>query len=309
MKHLPLKTPSFEYILKSFQEWLDIQGYAQITVYSMPNHVRGFLHYLERQYIFELRLVETKHFKGFVKELTMRSNEKYGGALSGTYINKYIQALSKFNQYLEKTGRLNLGYFKLRLQKIENKQIDVLTVDEIKALYTACDEHKGGSMNEALAARDKALLSILYGCGLRRNECFHLNVDDILFDQNLVRVLKGKNYKQRLVPINKWNLNILQSYIYDYRSYFNNPTKSSALFLSIKGTRMGHLNTSIRLRCLIFRTDLNELKQKNVTLHTLRHSIATHLLQAGMSLEHISRFLGHSSLESTQIYTHLIHQV
>jgi integrase/recombinase XerD len=100
------------------------------------------------------------------------------------------------------------------------------------------------------------MISIFYGCGLRRNEGYHLNIPDINFDRRILRVRKGKNYKERLVPFNK--------------------------------------------------TDDIKLQEKNVRLHVLRHSIATHLLQNGMELEKIARFLGHSSLESTQIYTHLV---
>ena len=91
-------------------------------------------------------------------------------------------------------------------------------------------------------------------------------------------------------------------YMYDHRSFFKNNTE--ALFISAQGNRMQGQSMAIRLKLLLQKTDT--LNQEEISLHTLRHSIATHLLQAGMSLEKISRFLGHSSLESTQIYTHLI---
>lgn len=163
-------------------------------------------------------------------------------------------------------------------------------------------------MQAAIAWRDQVQLVALYSCGLRRAECRALDVQDINFDTQLLHVRKGKNYKERFVPFSRSSLEIFQTYIYDHRAVFKNAGQSSALLLSARGRRMGELNMRIRLCVLISRTRLPVLQQKNVTLHTLRHSIATHLLEAGMPLEKISRFLGHSSLENTQIYTHLAEQ-
>ena len=126
------------------------------------------------------------------------------------------------------------------------------------------------------------------------------------FDKQILHVRKGKNYKERFVPFNKTNSQILQEYIYDHRTYFINARQTNALFMSTQGHRLQSQSLGLRLKLLIQKTDDIELHQQDVSLHTLRHSIATHLLSAGMPLENISKFLGHSSLESTQIYTHLI---
>lgn len=313
MKQLPIKSESLEYVVYSFKEWLDIQGYAQATVYAFPNFLREFLHYVENVHsVQQVQQIKAQYFKNYYNGLKMRSNTKQGGALSNAYLNKHIDALTKFTEYLRKTARLKLPYIKLDRNE-QNSQIpEIVTVEEMKALFAVADQHPNPTISnassplyEAIASRDKALLTILYGCGLRRNECRHLDLQDINFDRQVLHVRKGKNYKERFVPFNKVSSEILQTYVYDYRPIFNKSSELNALFVSAKGFRMGYCNTSIRLRILIERTGLIELKQKNVTLHTLRHSIATHLLEAGMPLEKISRFLGHSSLESTQIYTHL----
>jgi integrase/recombinase XerD len=149
------------------------------------------------------------------------------------------------------------------------------------------------------------MLAIYYGCGLRRNEGVCLNVGDINFDRALVHVRKGKNYKERFVPISKASLKYLQDYIYDYRPELLHGSKAEALFLGYYGKRMGGQSLLLRLKYLQQQTENLDLIEKEIGLHTLRHSIATHLLQAGMKLEYIARFLGHGSLESTQIYTHL----
>ena len=140
--------------------------------------------------------------------------------------------------------------------------------------------------------------------GLRRNEGVHVDVPDINFDRSILHVRKGKAYKERLVPISKTSLKHLEEYIYDHRPILQTGN-NQALFLSHQGQRVQGQTLNLRLRYLVSKTEIPELQEKEIGLHTLRHSIATHLLQAGMKLESISRFLGHSSLESTQIYTHL----
>lgn len=309
MKHLPIQSESLEYIIYSFKEWLDIQGYALTTVYAFPNHLREFFHHLEANHkIKQVQQIKVDHFKTYYEKLKMRSNTKQGGALSNAYLNKHIDALMKFAEYLRKSARVELPYIKLDRNEQNSRIPEIVSIEEIKAILIAADDHPNIPIFEAIASRDKAQLAVLYGCGLRRNECYNLDVSDINLDRGVLHVRKGKNYKERFVPFNKSSAEILQTYIYDYRPIFNKSNELNALFVSAKGFRMGHLNTSLRLKTLINRTEIIELKQKNVTLHTLRHSIATHLLQAGMPLEKISRFLGHSSLESTQIYTHLAEQ-
>ena len=177
---------------------------------------------------------------------------------------------------------------------------------EIKELYKVTQGYNIGSKLEPMNARDRAMLSVFYGCGLRRNEGVHLNVEDIDFEQGLLHVRKGKNYKERMVPIYKSHLKYLQIWVYDWRSKLLQSSTSNALFISQRGSRMNGQSMLLRLKLLQQRSDDIALQEKEIGLHTLRHSIATHLLQNEMPLEQIQRFLGHSSLESTQIYTHLI---
>jgi integrase/recombinase XerD len=164
---------------------------------------------------------------------------------------------------------------------------------------------KGIAFYEALQLRDRAMLAVYYGCGLRNGEGVNLDVDDVHFDQQLLHVRKGKNYKERLVPLSSHTIEHLQNYLYDARPFLL-LNKTDALFLSNSGKRLSGQMMLLRLKVLIQLTGNTELQHKDIHVHTLRHSIATHLLQNGMSLEKIKEFLGHTSLESTQIYTHLI---
>lgn len=306
MKKLLLNNPHFEFIEKSFGEWLDILGYSHHTIYNLPNHIRELLYYLEQTGIHHIKQLEVSQVREFYQQLKNRSNQRQSGGLSNAYLNKHLQALHKFADYLRQSGKIALPALCIDWEADDTAEITVLTPDEIKLLYKATENYNIGTELEPFNSRDRAMISIFYGCGLRRNEGYHLNISDINFDRRILRVRKGKKYKERLVPFNKTNANYLQEYLYDWRPLIVRDKKEDAFFISQRGTRMDTQSMSLRLKLLQQRTDDITLQQKNVRLHVLRHSIATHLLQNGMELEKIARFLGHSSLESTQIYTHLV---
>ena len=119
-------------------------------------------------------------------------------------------------------------------------------------------------------------------------------------------VRKGKNYKEQFVPINPYNIKIIEDYIYDCRPQFYNYKATESLLINVRGQTLQGMSLSNRLNAIIKATNNQQLATKNPTPHILRHSIATHLLEKGAPIETISQFLGHSSLESTQIYTHLL---
>lgn len=316
MKRLPVTAPAYLYTEKSFKQWLDIVGYATNTVYGMPNHVREFLYYLETQGKTTLQDITIEQMKKYYHgHLKGRKNHLYkGGSISNGHLNKHLQALKKFTEYLRQTGKLSIGNFDIRHEEITNKKINVITVEEIKQIYAATYVYNDGDIwgvanQERLGIRDRAMISIFYGCGLRRNEGVQLSVDDIHFEKQYIHVKKGKNYKERLVPINKTNLQYIQEYLYDARPFLLRGNRNTeAFFISAKSGRADGYSLLLRLKVLINKTGNAILQQKEAGLHTLRHSIATHLLQSGASLENIAKFLGHASLESTQIYTHLIEE-
>jgi len=305
MKLLQIKNHSFLYVEKSFREWLDVLGYAPSTVYNLPNHIREFFHWLEQYQISEISQIDVYLIKEYFHQLKYRSNQRRGGGLSNAYLNKHLQALYKFSEYLRQSGRLELPYLNIEWADDDTKSIHWLTQQEIKELYSLTYGFNENTYLEVLNYRDRAILSIFYGCGLRRNEGYNLDLSDINFDSRILHIRKGKAYKERFVPFNKTNSQYLQEYVYDARRRLAKDGREGAFFISQRGLRMQSQSMANRLKILQQRSDNIELHQKDVRLHVLRHSIATHLLQNGMSLEKISRFLGHSSLESTQVYTHL----
>jgi integrase/recombinase XerD len=172
----------------------------------------------------------------------------------------------------------------------------VLSKEGVQTLFNTCDE-------SLLGKRNKALLAIYYGCGLRRQEGTDLNIEDIDLNKGQIFIAKSKTRRQRNVPINKSMLDIVEDYLFNVREKLIDKEDSQNAFLvTEKGNRLAKETVVYILKSL--------LKEAKITTkaspHTLRHSIATHLLQSGMKLENISLFLGHRSLDSTQIYTHLV---
>jgi integrase/recombinase XerD len=318
MKRLPVVSPVYQYIEKSFKEWLEALGYSWQGVYYMPIQIRGLLNWLERQNKTQLTDIATEAIKDYYyNELKQRKNHLHdAGTLSNKHLNKNLQALRKFVEYLRQTGKLQIPLLNIRQEEIIDNKPTVLTEEEIMLLYKATEtipdkmKHaKPREFYEMLNLRDKAMLSIFYGCGLRRNEGYHLNITDIHIGSSIVHVRKGKGYKERFVPISKKGMENITAYLYDARPLMIKDNKEEGFFLNHNGKRLGGQMLMICLQTLAKRANLNSPSgDGGIGLHTLRHSIATHLLGNGMSLEKIRDFLGHSSLESTQIYTHLINE-
>lgn len=317
MKRLPVTAPPYQYIEKSFKEWLEVLGYSWQGVYYMPIQIRGLLNWLERQNKTELMDITTEAITDYYyQELKQRKNYMHdAGTLSNKHLNKNLQALRKFTEYLRQTGKLQIPLLNIRQEEIIDNKPTVLTEEEIMQLFKATEtipdkmKHaKPREFYEMLNHRDRAMLSIFYGCGLRRNEGYSLDITDIHIESSIVHVRKGKGYKERFVPISKKGMENITAYLYDARPLMIRDNKEEAFFLNHIGKRLGGQMLMLCLQNLARRTNNTELQQKEIGLHTLRHSIATHLLANGMNLEKIKDFLGHSSLESTQIYTHLINE-
>jgi len=285
-------------LTEGFEKWLNTLGYAPSTVYASVHYTRDFFFYLKSKNIATLEEVTPETIRDYHACLQTRGNKRRSGGLSPNYITGNINALKRFNRYLQVTGR---GTLEITLQTPADKNTPktILNKEEIQALYQVTG-------HTDLGYRDRAMLGIYYGCGLRRSEGTALDVKDILFREGLVFVRAGKGCKQRYVPMTGKVKDDLWDYVFLTRGKIKtcNRSKEEALFLSERGRRLGGNQVLTRIRYLAGRAGIS----KTAGIHSLRHSVASHLLQSGLTLEEVSRFLGHASLESTQIYTHLAHE-
>ena len=283
---------------RTLGSWLQTLGYAPSTIYATEHYTSDFLHYLETLGVTSLEAVRPAMVDSYHQHLQTRNSKRSGGSLSNNYITSNINALKRLAKYLRETGQTTL---EVPIKTVQDKYTtrNILTTGEVRALYQACG-------NNTLGIRDRAILGIYYGCGLRRSEGVSLNVADILLKGKRVHVTSGKGYKERYVPVTGAVIEDLENYIHTAREEIQDlkPGKNEALFLSMQARRMCGTTILERIHKLAHDANIH----KEVGLHVLRHSIATHLLQSGLTLEEVSQFLGHSSLESTQVYTHVANE-
>ncbi len=271
--------------------------------------MKAFFYYLEQHHINQLSLVTPQLIQCFFDELQTRDHQRKTGKISLAHLKKHLQAHKKFSEYMQianpdKIGDANeVGYsmpeVQLSADNEPDKKVTVLTKTDIEALYAACAP-------DVLGLRDRAMLSLYYGGGLRRTEAERLNVVDVQIKKKLVYVRHSKNGSERYVPLAPRVADDLYNYLYNSRPRFVNASTNAAFLMSMKGGRASGQMMQLRLKALVKKAEIfAEGEAPKVGLHTLRHSIATHLLESGMSLKNIALFLGHKSLESTQIYTHI----
>jgi len=311
-----LHSQQFKTLEISFIHWLGTLGYSESTVTTRKRSIREFLLYLERCGTSSMDQAAREKTKLFVRYLKRRENKLSGSGLMNASINVGVSSVNKFFEYLRQSG--NITSIPDNLEYVEERYgpRSVLTLQEISALYEATYMQKWFARAEtkeyqkAIQQRDRAMLGVYYGCGLRKSEGISLTVSDILTERKLIFVRKGKGCKERYVPVTGGNLQYIAEYQTDGRNYLlaRGGTSTDAFFINQFGGSCSDQALSARLDRLVKNSGSPGLQSKSPSLHTLRHSIATHLLQSGMEIEMIQKFLGHASLESTQIYTHLANE-
>lgn len=275
----------------NYKKHLDILGLNPETTQSRYLYLREFFSWLETYKIFEIKEVTPKEIAQYNDYLKAKKSQRTGKALKQKSIYDHMRNLQQYLGYLLEieTIKSNPASHLKFTAVSENVARFIFSQDQIQALYQVAN------------LEEKAILNIGYGCGLRVQEMSDLNKEDIRFSENLVIVQKGKNSKRRLVPISDKIKTELEEFI------FSNEKKTNEIFVHSKGQRMQTGTLNKRLKTLIHKAklNLNETELNTIGIHNLRHSIATHLLQNGMKLEQVQKFLGHSHIESTEIYTHI----
>lgn len=273
-----------EALIKEFKECLQKLGYSKTTVNMLPACAREFL---EAQKIINLEVMQPYHILAHHEYLKERPHKRKAGGLSEQHISHHLYSLKVFFAWLEQTCQITENPISsLSFATPRQKQRETLSREEIQQLYEVAENYQ-----------EKALLSLFYGCGLRRAEAEKLKVKDVHFRSSLLYVREGKGAKRRVVPMSEKVRQDLQNYLYQER--YALPAET-AFLCNTRGRRMRGASCMRILKQLLERA---AIKREPIQLHSLRHSIATHLLAAGLPVEQVREFLGHQHLESTQIYT------
>lgn len=264
-------------LLYYYQSELQTLGYNPKTIYSKLRNIKSFLTFTNKQE----KQITTQDIENYIKELEQK--ELHSSTIYQYYTNpkEYFNYLQK-NKYLKK----NPFHSHIYQQKRQSyKERIILTQEEIQSLYA-----------KTQTLQEKIILHLSYGCGLRALELERINTEDLDIKNKLVIVEQGKNSKRRIIPINT----TLQKDFIRYLHQRNRiKTRETALLLNQKQKRMKKYTALELLKKLLKRTKI----EKEITLHSLRHTIATHLLENGLRIENVKEFLGHKYLDTTEKYT------
>jgi len=280
---------SWNRYIKDFVSFLKIErSLAENSVFAYQNDVFKLRDFAIEHKI-EVKEIRYEHLTQFIKEL-------YDLGLSARSQARIISGVKQFFHYLLLEKEIESDPSELlEMPKIGRKLPEVLTIDEIDLLIDTIDL----STNEG--HRNKAILETLYSCGLRVTELVNLRFEEIFFNEGFIRVI-GKGNKQRLVPVSPSVEKEIGIYNDNYRKHMKiKPGNESYVFLNRRGAQLTRVMIFTIIKNLAERAGI----KKNISPHTFRHSFATHLLEGGANLRAIQEMLGHESITTTEIYTHL----
>ena len=209
---------------------------------------------------------------------------------------RIVSGIKGFYKYLSYENFISTDPSELlELPRLGRKLPDTLSIHEIDLLFEAID------MSKASGPRDRAMAETLYSAGLRVSELVNLKISNIYDDIGFLRIL-GKGNKERLTPIGKIALKFIKSYQYEVRNHVHiKPGHEDYLFLNKLGNRISRVSIFTLIKNLALRAGI----RKKISPHTFRHSFATHLIEGGADLRAVQEMLGHESITTTEIYTHL----
>lgn len=276
--------------ITSYQNYLRIErGLSYNSIYNYTLDIKKLQKWLDSNSMEDKAInISEETIKEFIytiaKEVNPRSQSRIISGLKG-FFNYLI-----FEEYRD-SNPMEL----IESPRLGRKLPDVLTIDEINNLSNSID------LSTPQGERNRAIIETLYGCGLRVSELINLKISDLFFDEGFIKVT-GKGDKQRFVPIGALTIKYISIYKTEIRNHqVIQPLAQDTLFLNRRGKGL--------TRAMIFHivkelVEKNGIK-KNISPHTFRHSFATHLLENGADLRAIQQMLGHESITTTEIYTHI----
>ena len=258
------------------------------TMDAYKRDINQYLMYLGDLDIKKLSDVKSTHIRDYIRVLS-------DGGMAPASISRIISSIRTYYRFLSSENILDENPLLLiNNPKLPKKLPDVLSEKEISLIINAIQE------SSQFYQRDKAIIELLYSCGIRVTELCNLEMSNLFIDEDLIRVM-GKGNKERLLPLGVRSKKYLDEYIKHSRNSHIKKSGSSFVFVSRNGNQLTRAMINIILNKW---TQVSGLK-KSVSPHKLRHSFATHLLEGGPHLRFVQALLGHSDISTTQIYTHI----
>ncbi len=259
-----------------FRKELQNLGYSKTVVNNYPKQVKKFLDY-QKKHFTEIVTQDISDYHNYLKTCIGARTKK---PFSESYIHSILLAIKLYFEYLQRTGAIKINPYQLKIKSPKSEERKIFAQEEIKRLYSKSNQLQ------------TIILHLCYACGMRRNEAVELKTNDIDLENCLLYIRKGKGKKRRVIPFTK------------------QVKKDIEFFLSTEAKVLHPINEKVlKITANKLYYEFTKLLKKvgldnqKFTLHCLRHTIATQLLEQGMELEKVRDFLGHEYLGTTQIYT------
>lgn len=285
-------------LIEQYQQYIYIEkSLSANTIEAYISDIQQFTNFLlpgiEDKNLIDKELLEVKF-----QTIQAYINFLYSAGIQARSQAREISALRSFYRYLVYEKLIIEDPTQLiELPKISKKLPEVLSVTEIEKMIAQVD------FSKAEGERNKAIVEIMYGCGLRVSEVIGLKISQLHFEENYIRVI-GKGNKERLIPIGQTAIDAIMAYLEGSRTKVKiKKGMEGILFLNRRGSALTREMIFIIIKQLALLAGI----EKNISPHTLRHSFATHLIEGGADLRAVQDMLGHESITTTEIYTHLDH--
>jgi len=287
-------SPELESLAQNFQRHLEVErSLSRHTMRAYMGDLNSLLHFLAALGVSEISALELAHLRSWLANQAVKGGARTTIARRAVSIRLFTQWAHK-NNYLEKDVGVSLA-----TPKSHRTLPEVLNIGQAQSAMESMAQ-RAGEENTPLALRDAAILELLYATGARVAELCGLDLGDIDYNRHTIRVL-GKGNKERTIPMGKHAVKALTRWIEDGRDSLLKPDSGQAVFLGARGKRIDQRT----VRTVVYEA-LSAIEGiERMGPHALRHSAATHLLEGGADLRTVQEILGHASLATTQIYTHV----
>jgi integrase/recombinase XerD len=274
-------------LVDDFMNYLAVErGLAKNTLSAYSLDLQNYIDYIMEQDITSIKHILYEDVLNYLERLRME--------YSDATVARKLAALKAFHKYLVREGIADsLPTANIKSPKKEKKIPKVLTLPEVEMLL-----NQPMGVGE-LAIRNKAILELLYGCGVRVTELVTMDIEDVDLKHGYIRCY-GKGSKERILPLGSFSTEAIGDYINKSRPKLAGKYRPPALFLNSKGNRLSRVGCWKIVKAHAKKAEINELYP-----HLLRHSFATHMLANGADLRSVQELLGHADISTTQIYTHV----
>jgi len=287
---------ALEILSERYCHYLESLNYSPQTIRTRTAYLCQFARFLSEIKITEAHMVTARVMGNFQQWLFYQPTQR-GTARMAATSNRVLSGIRGFFRFLKTEGIIARDPTETIEFAREPDQLprNVLTPREAKKIIEAADP------STTLGYRDRTILEVFYSTGIRRGELMALELDDVKLDEGLLHIRSGKGNKDRVVPLGRWAVRYLESYIAGVRHEFLKGRQSRALFVSLMGRSM---STQTVIHLVKKYARLAGIK-KHVNCHLWRHTCATHLVQNRANLRHVQEILGHRSLATTERYLSL----